>query len=686
MTSKTSLFNKGIFKSTVRRYVWGSVLYAIALFMVTSLVVLLGVDKDDIWSLMATRGVALILDEQYLILPVIIGFFVPTVVALLAYRFVHSKKTSVFVHSLPVSRTANYISTILAALALMAAPIILNGIILMILSISGYGEFFNISSCLVWTGVNLLTVFLMFSVSTFVAMLTGNSFAMVGLNGLIHCFVIIFAAAFSALASCFIYGYYEVNEFLNKSMEWNFVAYLIELVNDLGFKNAPDFDWIKLIIMVVIALVLYVLGWMLYKKRRMETAEDVAAFNCLNPIYKYLVTFIAALGSFAVFSSYMMGEKPIVPVIVTVIVSVIVYFAAEMILQKSLKVWGKYKGYLVFAAAFAAMICVFAFTSFFGYETRVPDTEDIENAAIYEYYYQSDVPWLDNDEIIGYTTAVHKELVAKENIYTIKEHRENYNYNTAMHIKYKLKNGKTLVRRYPINQTKACEILENLYKYDDYKLKVVELFDTNIGKIYNIGFNHNNVVFNDSEMIKEFYSCLEEDIMNLDYTQINADQAWTMNVIIEYVPTEDLKQYDSERYLNSIYLSINANYTNSIRWIMENGFENQLFNSSNRDLCVLTNEQWKEYTTSRKVATASYGKGGAVDVQRIKNFSELTGVERISDAEKKNKIGGFIISHGVRFVPDKEYSYYVCTINEEGYPEVAAALYEDGSGILELIK
>jgi len=685
MTSKTSLFNKGIFKSTIRRYIWGSVLYAIALFMVTSLVVLLGVDMDDTWYLMSKRGVALILDEHYLLLPVIFGCFVPTVVALLVYRFVHSKKTSVFVHSLPVSRTANYISSVLASFVLMMAPIVLNGIILMLLSIFGYGDFFNITSCLIWMGVNLLTIFLMFSISTFVAMLTGNTFAAVGLNGLIHCFVIIFAAAFSALASCFIYGYYEANEFLNKSMEWNFVAYVMEIANDLSFRNSSEFDWIKLPVMLVIALVFYVFGWLLYKKRRMETAEDVAAFNCLNPIYKYLVTFIAALGSFGVFSQ-IIGERPMVPIIVTLIISVIVYFAAEMLLRKTFKVWGKYKGYIVFAAAFTAMICVFAFTSFFGYETWVPDVKDIESAAIYEYYYQPDVPWITDSEIIGYTTSVHEELVEKENIYIVKERRDNYNYNTAMHIRYKLKNGKTIVRRYPVNQTKAYEILENLYKSDEYKRKVLELFDKNIGKIYSINFNHNNGGFNDAEKIKEFYSCLEEDIMSLDYSQMYDDSAWSMNVIVEYVSAENLKREDSDRYLNSIFLSINANYKKSIQWMRENGFENQLFNTENRDLCVMTEEQWDKYTTSEELTVASYGKGPTVQSHRIKSFNEITGVERITDAETKKSIADFVINKDIRYVPDKEWSYYVCIINEAEYLEVAAAFYEDGSDILELLK
>ena len=560
---------------------------------------------------------------------------------------------------------------------------LINGIILTFLSIFGYGEFFDITSCLVWTGANLLTIFLMFSISTFVAMLTGNSFAMVGLNGLIHCIVIIFAAAFSALASCFVYGYFEMNELLYASMEWNFVAYLMELANDLGLGNAPAFDFVKLAVMVVIALSFYVFGWLLYKKRRMETAEDVAAFNCLNPIYKYLVTFVAALGSFAIFS-YMMDERPMVPVIVTAIVSVVVYFAAEMILQKSLKVWKKYKGYLVFAAAFTALICVFAFTSFFGYETRVPEKEDIENVAIYEYYYQPQMPWIADEAIIEYTQEVHEEMVQKDKIYTVKTY--NPGYSTAIHIRYQLKNGKTLVRRYPISEAKICEVLENLYKHDIYKRKVVEVFSEEIGEVYNIGFNHGSIYFNDKEMIEEFYSCLTEDIMSLDYAQLHDHQAWSMNVILEYVRAEDLKAYNAERYVNSIYQNINANYKKTLEWIKSNGFWDQTFNKANADLCVLDKEQWEEYTTTREVSTASYGNGGAVEVQKIKNFSELTGVERISDTERKNKIADFVTDKGVRFVPDKEYSYYVCYINGDGYLEVAAAFYEDGKELMEIIK
>ena len=46
MTLKTSFFNKGIYKLTVKRYIWGAVLYFAVLFMSTGLSLFLNIDRD----------------------------------------------------------------------------------------------------------------------------------------------------------------------------------------------------------------------------------------------------------------------------------------------------------------------------------------------------------------------------------------------------------------------------------------------------------------------------------------------------------------------------------------------------------------------------------------------------------------------------------------------------------------
>ena len=679
MTLKTSLFNKAIYKSTVKRYIWGSVLYFILLFMLTGMIIFFDVDINNSIRTMERQGHALILDDVYLFFPQFIAYFVPTVVALLIFRFVHSKKTSVFVHSLPVSRTANYISSTLAGLTLMAVPVILNGIILILMSLFGYGKFFDVSSCFIWMGINLTTLFFMFSASAFSAMLTGNSFSMVVINALVHSIDLIFAAAFSGLASTFIYGYFDTNQLLYSVMEWNFVPYLIEMSNNIS-RNAT-FDTLRFIILFISSVLLYALGLLFYKKRKMETAEDVAAFKCLNPIYKYLVTFTASLGVFALFC-YTINKTPMLPILVTLITSIVVYFGAEMLLKKTFKVWRTYKGYLVFLLGFTLMILFFAYTSFFGYESRIPKLENVEEVAVYDFYYQNEEPYSSSADIIKYAASVHKELTEKEKIYTVKDY--DYSYDTALHIKYKLKNGKIISRRYPVFNKTATEVMETLYKSKDYKLKHSSIFRNDVAKIYQISLDHEACITDQNQM-KELMNAVEKDILALDYTEVTSRDCWTVYLSAEYIRPEDLDMDEKYRGIYNIYTAINANYKNTVLWLKENGYSDFLFNRRKSDLCILSIEDYEKYTDKEETYTASYGKGQAVTIDKINKFMDLEGIDRISDEKSKKIISDFVTERGVRYNPDREYLYYVFSINNDGYLERVASFYKEGDELIKLL-
>ena len=79
-----------------------------------------------------------------MIFPMLLSIVVPTIAGLLVFKFIHSKKTSVFVHSLPVKREANYISSVCAAFTLMAIPVVLNTIVLMVISAAAYSAHFSV--------------------------------------------------------------------------------------------------------------------------------------------------------------------------------------------------------------------------------------------------------------------------------------------------------------------------------------------------------------------------------------------------------------------------------------------------------------------------------------------------------------------------------------------------------------
>lgn len=676
MTLKTSLFNSGIYKANIRRYFWGSVFYAIVLLVLTAMVILFDIDPRNAMTYLPDHR-PYILGNVVLYGPLVISVVVPTIVGLLVYRFVHSKKTSVFAHSLPVSRSTNYVSTLLAAFTLMAVPVILTGIVLIAMSLFGYSAFFDVTSCLVWTGLNLLSLFLMFSVTSFSAFLTGNSFAMVGLNALILFIPLIIAASLSSLAYVFLYGYYETNLLLQTATEWNFPIYIFSVAN--AIVNIPDlpFGWIKAVIMLIIAIALYVAAFFLYKKRNMEKAEDVAAYKCLNPIYKYVLTLLAALGAFAIFS-HTLGEGVWFATMMVLIISAVVYFAAEMVLKKSLKIWRAYKGYLVFLTIFAIGVSIVAFTSFFGYETYIPDTEDVEKVSVYDSRAYEGDRYISDPEMIEYARQVHAQLTEKENVYTIEKYMKDRR--EGLYISYKLKNGNTVLRRYPVTSQMFCKVLDDLYESQEYKKRNLDLFSSRIGEIYEININHNyETKINDPEKILQLIKCIRADQLDLAYTQMRNHQAWYFNLSVEYIPSVEVEIERDTRAIHSEYLQINANYTRTINWMRENGYISDLFNQENNDLTVLTAEQWDVVSGEKDrmiEEAASGGKPYAYSYEAPK-FGNVPGAVRISDVAGKEKVRDFVISTPVRYRPNKEYSYYVCRITDGEYVDLIAAFYDD---------
>ena len=600
MTSKTSLFNKGIYKSNVKRFAWGSVLYFVLLFVMSGFLVLMSVNVKDVSFDMAHNGGVPLLYQQPFILPSLVtAIGVATVVALLIFRFVHSKKQSIFTHSLPVCRTANFISSLAAAFTLMFVPLILNTLILVILSVTRYAAFFTVGSCFGWMGMNMLCLFIMFSVAVFAAMLTGNSFAAVALNGLMHCFLIIIAAGLGQLAEVFLHGYASSNPIYHFLAEKNFFTVIFEMASHLQtITNAGN-----IVFCAVLSAALYIGAYVLYRLRRMETVEDVAAFKCLNPIFKYLVTFLASISVFSI-TAELLGTRPLFAVLLTVIVSVVAYVAAEMVLKKTLRVWRSYKGYLIFAALFGLTLCTFAFTSFFGFETRVPDVSDISEVALYNNInFNGTPPFTKDSELISYFADTHKKLSEKRNVLN-ERFADESSYDTDITIEYKLKNGKTLKRKYGVAYTDNVEIMDVAYANIDYKKLADEFFTDKIDRLGRVTIHFQGDSVPGSEMVndiadvnkfRELFEAVKSDIATLNFSQMyNTNNCYGFSLDFQYTrkqsaedekkenvqPAATIRYYDGENYYG-LYRAINPNYKNTIKWLYDNGYGDLIRYNSN---------------------------------------------------------------------------------------------------------
>lgn len=580
MILKTSFFNKGIYKSTVKRYSWGAFLYFVILFVSTGLSVFLNVEQH--FSDMPQdyyREYPLILNGVYMSVPILLALVVPTVASLLVFRFVHSKKQAVFIHSLPVSRKANYISSILASFTLMLVPIIINTILLMFVSVSGYSQYFTLSDCILWMAYNTFGVFLMFSVATFSSMVTGNSFAMVGVNALVHAFLFIIVATLSVMADVFLYGFYNNSEIYDYLINNNFATVVFGFMDKYFRRNITMVQCIKY---AVFAVAFYVGSYFIYSKRLIETAGDVAGFKCLNVIFKYLVTALATLFAFAVFADYI-DENTFVFALIIALVSIIVYAACEMVLKKTVNVLYSWKGYVGFAVFFIALTLTFSNTSFFGYETFVPEIEQIEEAALYNYYH-NDEPFTNREEIIKMVAATHKDFVSDipeieyDNLY-------NRPYDSRIHIKYNLKNGKTVYRVYPVTYEQKVDVMNKFYEDDEYKMTCEQVF-VEPSKVTGITVhNYNQKGYRDEYEIEnytELLNAIKQDFLDMSYEQLypysleNEDIIYEISV--QYLHDGGLDENGKIiNYRNGIYINITKDYKQTVNWLESNGYKKRVY-------------------------------------------------------------------------------------------------------------
>lgn len=604
MTLRTS-FNLGIFKNTLKRFKWGSFLYLVILFFSVPFIILVD-DFDRLAERYTSMDWAspLLLRNDYILIPLLLAIAVPTVVAALIFNNVHSGKQSIFVHGLPVNRGANYVSSILAAFVLMAVPVVLNAGILLIMSFTAYGQIISSWSVVYWFFINMSILFIMFSASTFTAFLTGNTAAHIAINVFLHIIPLLVALTIALISDIFLFGFVQSGSFIaNEIMEKTPIVWLFAKTMSLYRGGMNIFAEVWMWIYLVGAVVVYALGFLLYRNRKIEAAGDVAAFKVFKPILKYAATTAAAVCIFGIMTP--MGIGAVAVFVIAIIATAIVYFACEMLISKSFKVFGTYKGYVGFVVFCAVFISFFAYTGVFGYETRIPDSDDIESAAVSSKWNIENYTVADRG-LIEETRKIHKQVI--ENIPTTIDTSDGKYFN--LRIMYKLTNGKTLERRYYVSEDTAKGAISKMYENEEYKLRVTEIANLNIKNIDNLvlsvstpSFNYNFALNDDASELMEN---IKKDVESLGYEQLEYGQnmlGFQVNIDCTYLENLEKKIFkdlgesqqelmhpeDIKYAIENFSIDLNSNFKNAYAFLKDKGYYDETIQNAAQELWICKN-------------------------------------------------------------------------------------------------
>ncbi|MDO4482189.1 MAG: DUF6449 domain-containing protein [Bacillota bacterium] len=481
---------------------------------------------------------------------------VPVFAALLIYRYMQQQSSAAIVHALPYSRKQLFHSSFISGIILCLAPVVVTGIIFMLTSIiggpvtelifdpsTGFEEYnvFSIKAILIWTGIICLMNTVVFTIALFSAVLTGSTLIQ-GILSLVLIFIFpVIIAMTNSLAAEMLYGY--------SSPGWiqTMCGYTSPIIG-MAMQPGPG----SYICYGCAALVIYVISYYLYKNRNMERASDTLIFDISKPVVKYVLTY-AGMCCFALFlKSLYDGEGKGIIYIGAAAGALVAYVAVDMLIQKRIRIKGFAKGFVIYAAAAVVFFGLFAF-DIFGYESRIPDIDDIKGISIGGItdglYIESaceggfDRCLIEDPEVIAEVQKMHRDIIEeKENFfpnlnryYTKYSGTETHSYlESYVTLKYELKNGKTVNREYSVpsewlyeNESVRKTVESKAYKEKafpviSWKDGEKEISSVLINTVYEADLC-GKVSSNITEKAKadQLRKAVSEDIHNLKYDQMN---------------------------------------------------------------------------------------------------------------------------------------------------------------------
>ncbi|MDE5931719.1 MAG: hypothetical protein K2H40_04455, partial [Lachnospiraceae bacterium] len=328
-------------------------------------------------------------------------------IAVQGFSYLYDRKKVDVYHSVPVPAKRRFAVIYINGLLMYVIPALFS-ILLAILMATAQGAMTGrcMAECGLAAVLNLLYFLVVYHTSILAVMLTGNvvitGFASVILLGIVSVASMILLALrnnFFDTASSYFKGTFFAGSVI---VEYDNKIYLLK-------QTALLSDIIKMILPIygkwfVLALLFLALSCFAYRKRPAEAAGKAMAFSRLRPVVKIIVSVVAGLiaGWIVYDAAYynialtalgMIGGAAFCGIVMEVIYEADIRGAFKHLVST---------GMAAVAAAF--IFCIFQF-DLFGYDSYVPEAEEIESYVLDIGPYQNYWEWYDEDESIRYISG-----------------------------------------------------------------------------------------------------------------------------------------------------------------------------------------------------------------------------------------------------------------------------------------
>ena len=496
MRSKTSYFNGTLFKKNLSRYwpLWGLASFGGAMFPLAMLLELLH-NGFQFWSPLETR------QAYYTVLSYgvpVISIVYAILCAMAVWNYLYNARSVGMMHTLPIRREGLFLTNVLSGLTMMAIPYAVTGVLLVLVTML-FGGFEPVGVLVTVLGVMGESLFF-FGLATFCAFIVGNVFMLPALYGLLNFIAVLTDFMVNLLAQGFCFG---LNSSYSGTVEW--LSPVVYLIQKISPNSTYETQWVtdrlggqryETSVLTSVTLengwliaayaaagaALLGLAWLLYRRRRSESAGDVVAVGWMKPVFRYgCAVYAAILGGRLLYAllwdSFQSGRYfTVLPMILCMIAGGAVgYYAASMLLAKTPRVFKTtWRGMLAVALGCAALCGAMKY-DLFGVTRRVPAPDSVKLVNVYaagSNYYLT--PGQD-DALIEKVRALHQAIISDKDyaLTTASAATEAYSgaggevpyAYTTVRFTYTLNSGLKVERRYNLYLTPDRMAREGTYDY-----------------------------------------------------------------------------------------------------------------------------------------------------------------------------------------------------------------------------
>lgn len=575
MNLKTSFFNKSIFKSDIKRFWWISVISTLLILISCVLPVYNQCIRVMENPEMSTYSTTPFWYSGSTAIPIITALGV----GVLLFTFMHFANSVSALHSLPIKRITIFSTKIITGFILTLSPVIINGLIYLTLLLNpGFKEFYGIIDVLKWTSAGILYTMIVFSLTVLVNMMTGNPVGTIVFTLGFAVLPLIFTAFFQSILSHELYGFYMSNENL-------IINYLYVSASNIV---KPEYYSVYLIL----SAMFLIMGFILYRIRKLENYGEVIAFSALKPVFITIVGIIASALSYTYFISGLNLEGILYLIPFGLLGTVI----AWMISRKSINPKGIHKPVIIYicAALVFAGIIHFDLT---GYERRIPSLENIECALV-----SSDRDMMRQMHYKGktfsYTIEGEKSpyFYGKQDIEKVRElHRYLIDTKDAdlrrdeLPIEYTLKNGRKLKRIYCVNYETDMEILKPIFESEELKALQYPILDGSKKEYISVRILDERLrngefatLYPDNPYTAKLLEALEKDLTDATYEDYMLGGTPSLKIVTDYKVNKVYDEGYPELYRPVPESTVNTNYyirrsyKNTLAVLKEMGYYDRL--------------------------------------------------------------------------------------------------------------